>query len=39
VESVEPLVRLIAQTQEKIPDFLTLFSSAKEIEVRIGSLE
>ena len=39
MESVEPLVRLIAKIQENFPDFPTLFSRAKEIEVRVGSLE
>jgi len=39
MERVEPLVGLIAKIQEKFPDFSTLFSSSKEIQVRIGSLE
>ena len=39
MESVEPLVRLITKIQEELPDFPTLFSSSKEIQVRVGSLE
>src|SRR5439155_27086427 len=39
MDRVEPLVWLIAKIQEKFPDFSTLLSSSKEIQVRIGPLE